>query len=194
MGERRARGVREPDLDRAPGIELRDLLSRDHLLSRLDGWGETLIDVDDLACLGAVQQAVEDALTCRAGAAVGPAWRGDLQDARVADRVDGAAADEVDAHVDPPVDGVHERALVAGAGERRDPDVDRLALLARGGSAHPPGQILVRRHASGLHHALLPEDRLDQGVGRRAHPLMSGDRHAVDARDRHRVAGRVLRG
>src|SRR5204862_8158909 len=132
-GGRGARGGREPDLDRAPGIEVRDLLSCDHLLSRLDGWGETLIDVDNLARLRAVQQAVEDALTCRAGAAVGPAGRADSQDARVADRVDGATADEVDAHVDPPVDGVHERALVAGAGERREPDVDRLALLARGG-------------------------------------------------------------
>src|SRR4051794_41808074 len=122
MGEGNARGVGEADLDRAPRIELADLLARDHLLARLHRRGHSLIDEDVLAGLRAVQQSVEDALTGGASAAVRPAWSADPPDAGGADGVDRAPPHVGDALVGPAPERGRERGLVAGARGRGGAD------------------------------------------------------------------------
>src|SRR3954451_7290744 len=61
-------GIREPDLDRATRVEGGDLLTRDHLVPGFHGGTNALVDEDDAALLGAVQELVQDSLPRRAGA------------------------------------------------------------------------------------------------------------------------------
>src|SRR5437764_25117 len=194
VAEGRPRRVRPADLDRAPRIEGRDLLAREHLLAGPNRWGNALVDVHDVACPRPIEQPVEHPLSSRAGAAVRPPGRADLQDPRVADRVDRPVSDEVDAHVDASPGEVLERELVAGADRRAEGDAHVVAGVTGFGEAHRPGQVLVRDHLLGLHHALELKGRVEQVVGDRSLPLVAVNGYAVDLRDVHRVSRLVLGG
>ena len=72
VAERCPSRVRESDLDRAPRIERRDLLSRENLLAGANRWRQALVHENDAPGLRAVEKPIEHALARWPRAAVRP--------------------------------------------------------------------------------------------------------------------------